>query len=212
MVDFEAIFDPVEMKLLRDLDSPPRIQAFLDAIPYSTEERYRCPRSVMRDWCAHCFDGAVFAAAALHRLGNPPLLLDMVAENDDEHMLALFRRHGHWGAVAKSNFVGLRYREPIHRTLRELILSYFEDYFNTSYEKTLRAYTRPLNLRAFGKYRWMVDDAVMERIAQRTERMRKIALLTPEMVRGLSRVDERTYRAGLFGSDPAGLYTPRAEH
>ena len=209
MPDFEAVFDTVELKLLRGLDSPYRIQVFLDAIPYSTDKCYRCPRSVMRDWRAHCFDGAVFAAAALYRLGDPPLILDMVAEDDDEHLLALYRRQGHWGAVAKSNFVGLRFREPIYRTMRELVLSYFEVYFNTAYAKSLRGYTRPLNLRAFGRRRWMIDDAVMERIAQRTDDMPKIALLTPEMVRNLSPVDERSYQAGFLGSDPAGVFQAR---
>ncbi len=131
-----------------------------------------------------------------------------MADNDDEHILALYRRNGHWGALAKSNFVGLRYREPIHRTLRELVLTYFEVYFNTRYQKTLRSYTRPLNLQVFGVRRWLLSDATMERIAARTDRMRKIPLLDAEMVRALAPVDERSYRAGLLGTDAAGLYVP----
>lgn len=208
MTAFDTLFDTAELDELAQLDSPPRIQAFLDAIPYSTEERYRCPRSVLRDRCAHCFDGAVFAAAALYRLGEPPLILDMVSDNDDEHMLAVFKRHGHWGAVAKSNFVGLRYREPIHRGLRELVMTYFEVFFNTAYQKTLRGYTRPLDLRSFGDARWLVEDAVMDTIARRTDQLARIMLLTPQMIQDLSPVDERSYHAGLAGADPAGLFTP----
>jgi hypothetical protein len=206
MVNFAKVFDAVEMRLLRELDSPHKIQVFLDTIPYSAEPVYRCPRSVIRDWRAHCFDGAVFAAAALLHLGEPPLILDMTADNDDEHMLALFRRRGYWGAVAKSNFVGLRFREPIHRTVRELVMTYFEGYFNTGYQKTLRGYTLPLNLRAFGTRSWLLNDATMARIATHTDRMPKLALLGPEMVRDLQAVDERSYHAGMLGTDPAGVY------
>src|SRR5439155_793750 len=93
-----------------------------------------------RERVAHCYDGALFAAAALRRLGHPPLLVNMYAERDDEHLLAVFKQAGHWGAVAKSNFVGLRYRDPIYRTLRELVMSSFQDYFNVQGDKTLRGY------------------------------------------------------------------------
>lgn len=109
------------------LSNPSRIQAFLDELAYSTEPIYRCPLRVLRERTAHCFDGALFAAAALRCLGYPPLIVDLLPNGrDDDHLLALYRVDGHWGAVAKSNFVGLRFREPIHRTLRELALSYFE--------------------------------------------------------------------------------------
>ena len=125
---------PTELQAVaRVLKTPAAIQAFLDETPYSAENRYRCPLSVVRDRKAHCFDGAVFAAAMLRRLGHPPLIVDLLPnERDDDHMLALFRVDGLLGAVAKSNFSGLRYREPICRSLRELILSYFEDYFNAA--------------------------------------------------------------------------------
>src|SRR3990172_7915290 len=148
-------FPPNELRVFARLDSPAKIQVFLDNMPYSAEERYRCPRSVLQDRVAHCYDGALFAAAALRRLGHAPLIIDMLAHNDDDHLLALFKRGGHWGAVAKSNFAGLRYREPIYRTLRELVLSYFEQYYNVEGEKTLRGYTLPLNLKPFDRFHWM---------------------------------------------------------
>ena len=133
------------------LDSPVAIQAFLDAIPYSAEEVYRSPASVLRDRMGHCFDGALFAAAALRRLGHPPRIVDMIAVRDDDHILAVYKRFGCWGAVAKSNYVGLRFREPIYRSLRELVLSYFELFYNVAGEKTLRAYTVPLDLSGFDR-------------------------------------------------------------
>src|SRR5262245_48229757 len=124
---FHAALTPTELSQIRRLTTPAKIQAFLDDIPYSTEDRYRCPLTVLRERCGHCFDGALFAAAMLRRLGHKPRILDMLPNRrDDDHILALFQRDGYWGALAKSNFAGLRYREPIYRTLRELVLSYFE--------------------------------------------------------------------------------------
>jgi hypothetical protein len=189
------------------LDTPPKIQAFLDTLEYSAEDRYRAPLTVLHDRVAHCYDGAVFAAAALRRLGHPPRILDMLPnDRDDDHLLALFQQRGHWGALAKSNFSGLRYREPIYRTLRELVLSYFEDYFNSAGEKTLRAYTLPLNLRRFDRLNWETRDAALDDIALALDRVRKITLLTPAMVRDLSPVDPRALAAGLHGAKAEGLF------
>lgn len=207
---FEALLAPEERDLLATWTTPPRIQAFLDAIPYSTEPVYRCPLRVLRERKGHCFDGALFAAAMLRRLGYRPLILDMLPnERDDDHMLALFQIDGHWGAVAKSNFAGLRYREPVYRSLRELVMSYFESFFNVAGEKTLRGYTVPLNLAAFDARNWMVSDEPLEAIAARLDGMRRLPLLTPAMAANLAPVDPRSYQAGMLGADPAGLFKPQ---
>jgi len=204
---FDREVSAEERAIVNGLTRPAGIQAFLDSIPYSTDEFYRCPLRVLRDRTAHCFDGAVFAAAALRRIGHPPLILDLLSNGrDDEHLLALFKDHGYWGAVAKSNFVGLRFREPVYRTLRELVMSYFEQYYNLEREKTLRGYTGPLNLKRFDRLNWMTADETMELIAQRTEEIRRVMLIGAEMEKRLSLVDERSYQAGLTGSDPDGLY------
>jgi len=204
---FDREVSAEERAMVNGLTRPAGIQAFLDSIPYSTDEFYRCPLRVLRDRTAHCFDGAVFAAAALRRIGHPPLILDLLSNGrDDEHLLALFKDHGYWGAVAKSNFVGLRFREPVYRTLRELVMSYFEQYYNLEREKTLRGYTGPLNLKRFDRLNWMTADETMELIAQRTEEIRRVMLIGGEMEKRLSLVDERSYQAGLTGSDPNGLY------
>lgn len=196
-----------ERAIVSRLTGPAAIQAFLDSIPYSTDEFYRCPLRVLRDRTAHCFDGAMFAAAALRRIGYPPLILDILSNGrDDEHLLALFKVDGCWGAVAKSNFVGLRFREPVYRTLRELVMSYFEQYYNLEREKTLRGYTGPLNLKRFDRLNWMAADETMELVAQRTEEIRRVMLIDAEMEKRLSPVDERSYQAGLTGSDPNGIY------
>jgi hypothetical protein len=205
---FESCFKAEELRILSDLKCPSDIQSFLDGIPYSADEIYRSPRSVLRDCQAHCFDGALLAAAALRRLGYPPLILEMLAERDDSHIVALYRQDRLWGAVAKSNFVGLRFREAVYRTLRELVMSYFELYYNVEREKTLRAYTVALNLRRFDKYGWMVRDDDLELIAQRLDEIRRVPLITEKMVSQLVKVDERSYAAGMLGVNEAGLYRP----
>jgi hypothetical protein len=207
MLPLTRALTPSERQLVKSLNSPARIQAYLDETPYSAEERYRCPLSVLRDRQAHCFDGAVFAAAMLRRLGHPPLIVDLLPNaRDDDHLLALFKVDGHWGALARSNFSGLRYREPIFRSLREMVLSYFEDYFNAAGEKTLRAYTVSLNLARFDRQGWLVRDETMDTIANALATLRQVPLLTPRMVARLLPVDKRALEAGLLGSNPDGLF------
>jgi len=200
---------PDERSVLARLTSPDRIQAFLDEIPYSADPFYRSPRRVARDRKAHCFDGAVFAAAALARLGHPPRLVDLRAVRDDDHVIAVFRRDRHVGAIAKSNFVGLRFREPIFRTLRELTLSYFEDFYNVAGEKTLRSFSVPVDLRALRGDDWTTRDEALDAVAERLDAARHHPLLRPAMARALRRVDDRFYRAGMVGVNEAGLYRPK---
>jgi len=207
--DFGHVLNGPERQFIETLTTPNKIQAFLDELPYSPDHIYRCPLRVLRERVAHCFSGALFAAAMLRRLGYPPLILDMLPnDRDDDHLIALYKHNGYWGAVAMSNFVGLRFREPIYCTLRELVMSYFEQFYNVEREKTLRSYTIPLNLKTFDKLNWMTRDDSLGRIAQRLDKIRKIAVLTKPMISNLSLVDERSYRAGLFGADEAGLYRP----
>jgi hypothetical protein len=165
---------------------------------------------VLRDGKAHCYDGALFAAAALRRLGFPPRIVEMLPEprRDDDHILAVYKLDGRWGAVAKSNFVGLRLREPVYRDLRELVMSYFEHYYNTAREKTLRGYTLPLNLASFDRLRWETRDETMVAIAERLDQLRRVAILTPAIAQRLSLLDVRSYEAGLAGALAEGLYKP----
>lgn len=195
-----------EKAVLASLSTPARVQDFLDSIPYTTDHQTRSPRRVLRDRCAHCTEGAIFAAAALRFHGHPPLVVDLRAENDDDHVIAVYRWRRCWGAVAKSNFVGLRYREPIFRNLRELALSYFEEYFNTLGEKTLRAYSRPLDLSVFDHIQWMTTERDLEIIGARLDRVRHHPLLDDEAIRNLRPVDKRMYEAGFLGTDIAGVY------
>jgi hypothetical protein len=196
-----------EKQILFGLDGPAAIQAFLDTLQYSEDKFYRCPLRVLQDRKGHCFDGALFAAMALRRIGHPPLILELIPnERDDDHLLALFKQHGCWGAVAKSNFTGLRFREPVYRGLRELVMSYFEDFFNSAGEKTLVGYRGPIALKTFDHLDWTTSDAGLEALAEGMDRYRIHPILTGEMAGSLSLVDERSLRAGLMGANLAGLF------
>jgi hypothetical protein len=207
MAEFDGQLSPSERKLLSGLDSPYAIQCFLNTVPYSEDKFYRCPLRVLRDHKGHCFDGALFAATALRRLGHPAMILEFIPnERDDDHIIALFKQNGGWGAVAQSNFTGLRFREPVYRSLRELVMSYFEDFINTAGEKTLRGYRGPVHLQTFDRLHWMSSDLGMESLADGMERYRIQPVLTEEMAAGLSLADERSIKAGLLGANPEGLF------
>src|SRR5438045_6212366 len=142
-------FTPIELRKLRALKTPAGVQRFLDRLPYHLADTSWSPRKVLQKKTAHCLEGAIFAAAALRVLGFPPLLWDLEAVNDTDHVLAIFKVRGCWGVVAKSNFSGCRYREPVYRTLRELAMSYFNIYFNLRIERNLLRYSQPLALTTF---------------------------------------------------------------
>jgi hypothetical protein len=192
-----------ERAVFRRLTTPEKIQRFLDVeIGYNHEPdgpTCRSPRRVLRDRTAHCMEGALFGALALRMLGHPPLLLDLEAVRDDDHVLAIFRSHGHWGAVAKSNYSGLRYREPVYRTLRELVMSYFEHYYNLRKEKMLRGYSRPVNLARFDTAGWMTAEEPVWGIPEYLCTIRHIPVLPERLTSALGRVDERLFGAGMFG-------------
>jgi hypothetical protein len=189
------------VRALRALRSPYGIQRALDAMPYHHAPTAWSPRRVLRERRAHCLEGAVFAATALRMLGHPPLLLDLEAVQDTDHVLAVYRERGHWGAIAKSNFTALRFREPVHRTLRELAMSYFEGYINLRGDRTLRAYSTPVNLARFDRRRpgWMTTDRELWWIAEHLVGVRHTRLLASGTVARLHRVDRRSLRAGLVG-------------
>ncbi|PYL60580.1 MAG: hypothetical protein DMF24_09770, partial [Verrucomicrobia bacterium] len=157
------------------------------------------PKKVLHDRTASCLEGGIFGTAALRVLGFPPLIFDLEAEQDTDHVVAIFKVRGHWGAVAKSNFTGCRYREPVYRTLRELAMSYFNIYFNLRGERTLRRYSRPVNLARFDHRNWMTTEKPVWFIAEYLCEIPHISLLTRVMEKNLTRVDERTMRGEMLG-------------
>jgi hypothetical protein len=210
--ELEARLTQEQRRELAGLTTPAGIQAYLDAIPYSAENANRCPLRVVQERRAHCLDGGLLAAAALRRLGYPPLIVDLLPEpgTDDDHVLAIYRLDGCYGAVAKSNFSGLRSREPVYRSLRELVMSYFDDFFNVDRSRTLRGYTRALNLATLDRQGWEWRDAGADAVERHLARLRHIPVIGAAAAAGLSPVDPLSYRAGTLGTDPEGLFKPRA--
>ena len=195
-----------ELKLISKLRTPAAVQSFLDTLRYSVDSFYRSPRRVLKERVAHCADGAVFAAAVLRHLGYRPLLVDLLADDDDDHILAVFKGPCGWGAVSKSNTVGLRYREPVHRTIRDLVISYFEWYFNLKRKKTLRSFSRPFSLARYDRLDWISRDSTLDLIMEKLDAVPHTSLLTPSTIRNLRPVDERSFRGGLYGTRWEGLY------
>jgi hypothetical protein len=192
-------FTASEHRKLRGLRTPAGIQKLMDAMPYHLADTAWSPRRVLHEMTAHCLEGAIFAAAALRAIGFPPLIVDLEAEHDTDHVIAVYRVDGHWGALAKSNYAGCRYREPVYRTLRELAMSYFEDYFNLRGERSLRTFSKPVDLRRFDKREWMTTGEPVWFIPEYLLDIPHTRLITPKMARRLVRLDARSKAAGLYG-------------
>ena len=191
---------PSELRLLRKLATPWKIQRHLDDLPYNKEPggaTCRSPRRTLRDQTAHCFEAALLAAAAMRVNGQPPLILDLESVRDDDHVIAVYRMDGCWGAMAKSNYAGLRFREPVYRSLRELVMSYFESYYNLRGEKTLRAFSRPVNLSRFDRLNWMTSETDVWDIPEYLVTIPHTPLL--KTTRRMH-MDRRSYDAGLVGT------------
>ncbi|MBV8453500.1 MAG: hypothetical protein JOZ29_14705, partial [Deltaproteobacteria bacterium] len=187
-------FTAAELRKLRSLKDPDGIQRFMDAMPYRLEDTCWSPRRVLRENMAHCMEGAIFAAAALRANGFPPLIVDFEAQHDTDHVIAVYRVKGHWGAVAKSNYTGCRYREPVYRSLRELAMSYFNIYFNLRRERTLRRFSRPINLARFDHREWMTTEKPVWFIPVYLFEVYHYELLRKGMAERLHRVDDRLFR------------------
>ena len=216
IAEFESRLPARLRAAFRSLNEPAAIQRYLDRLPYVGEFRDRCPLDVMRDGQCHCLDGGLFAALALRRIGYPGLLIDLVpakdrrgASIDDDHVLAVFRRRGAWGAIAKSNYPWLRYREPVHRTLRELVMTYFEVYFSVSGAKALRGYTRPLDISIYDRLDYAWDETGAAQLYKALYRRKPSWLISKYAETHLQPLDRRAYESGTVGVDFNWVYRPK---
>lgn len=209
-----------ELAVLNRLRTPAAIQEFLDSLRYSADPVYRCPRQALADRKAHCVDGALLGAAALRRIGFPPRIVWIDAENDDGHLLALFhwpsrasRRAGsrtYLGCVSKSNYPGTRYREPVYRDLRELVMSYFDEYVNSIGQRTMRAYHDPLDLSRYDHLNWeRSDEHLDELIDGHLDRRRRHDVLPPGFRRRLLDVSPDRLKSALLGTSDEGRFVPK---
>jgi hypothetical protein len=201
MASNELGFTPAELRKLRRLKDPSGIQRLLDDMPYHLADTAWSPRRVLHENTAHCFEGAIFAAAALRANGYPPLIVDFEAERDTDHVVAVYKVKGHWGAVAKSNYSGCRFREPVYRSIRELAMSYFHIYFNMRRERSMRTFSRPVNLKRFDDQHWMTTEKPIWFIVYYLFEIQHYKLLSKSMIHRLHRVDERTFQSEILGKE-----------
>jgi len=189
---------PAEFAVLRRLDTPRKIQEFLYGLRQNFEvhgDTCRTVRAVLRLRAAHCIEGAMLAACALWVHGEPPLVMDMRAERDFDHVVALFRRHGRWGAISKTNGVFLRWRDPVYGSLRELAMSYFHEYTNRRDHKTLREYSVPFDLRRVDPKIWVTGEKSAWFVAEELDRIKHFKLVERRHLRTVTRRDPFERRA-----------------
>ncbi len=193
-------FNKKELKVLKSLNTPQKIQSFLNTLPFSFEKKdtYNSPRNILKDHKAHCFDGALLAAAALWVNGEKPLLLDLkVGENkkDVDHVVVLFKRFNRWGAISKTNHAVLRYREPVYKSVRELAMSYFHEYFMNNGEKTLRSFSKPFDLSRFGT-EWLTSEKDLYYLVEALDNSPHTQILSVKQIKNLRKADKIEIKTG----------------
>ena len=190
-----------EFYVLKKLNTPQKIQDFLDTLPINFEkggDTCLSPRAVLREKKAHCIEGAMLAAVALWIAGERPLLLDFKTPPEDEdHVVALYKQNGYWGAISKTNHAVLRFRDPVYRTTRELALSYFHEYFITDTgKKTLTSYSRPFSLARFGA-KWITSEKNLWYIASSLDKSPHTKIVPKKnarLIRPVSKIERATFK------------------
>lgn len=213
--DFESQLPEVLRKKFQSLDTPFAVQEYLNSLPYMAEERDRSPLNVMLDGQCHCLDGGLLAVLALWRISFRPLMIDIVPDpgKDDDHVLALYKIDGHWGAVAKSNYVNLGFREAVYKNLRELVMTYFEHYCSVTQTKTLRGYTRPFDVSRYIHLNWAVDEAGANKLFyQHFYKRKPVPLITPQMAARLNGITDHVYKAETLYTDLNWSFGVRPNH
>ena len=189
-----------EFGILKDLNTPKKIQDFLNKIPINFEEKGdTCfsPRMVLKNWKAHCMEGAMLAAAALRFHGREPLIVDLEATKKDfDHVICVFKQNGKWGSMSKTNHAVLRYREPIYNSIRELVMSFFHEYFDDSGKKNLRSYSAPVNLKRFDKLNWMTSEEDVWFVPEYLAKVKHYPILNRKQISGLRKADKIEIEAG----------------
>lgn len=203
------MFTKKEIALMRKLNTPAKVQDFLNSIPFNfekkgkkTTETLKSPMQTLRTNSAHCFEGAMLGAYIISLHGHPPLLLHLEATKEDyDHVVAPFKIDGLWGALSKTNHAVLRYREPVYKNIHELVMSYFHEYFlgnglpAQAGKKTLRRYSAPLNLNTLGK-KWISDEEDIWYVDERLDKVKHFDILNKKSIKNLRKADEVEIKAG----------------
>ncbi len=193
-------FTKEEERILKSLNSPAKIQDYLNDIPINFEEegdRCMSPRMVLQTGKCHCIEGAMFAAVALRLQGKKPLIVDLTATKDDfDHVIAVFKENGMWGAISKTNHGVLRYREPVYKSIRELVMSFFHEYTDDKGRKTLREYSMPVNLSRFDKKGWMTAEEDVWYVDKYLKEVKHYKILNRKQIKRLRKADELEIEIG----------------
>lgn len=195
-----------EISFLKKLNTPLKIQQHLDQLVYNPDDSSISPRYVMMTNDGHCFEGGLLAAAALEFHGHPPLMVDLHAENDSHHVICVYKTQTGWGSISKSNTTMLRGRSPVYRSIRELVMSYFDFYFNLEGELSLYAYTDPINLNKFNHWNWRTTDDDLMEMGMLFNDIVHYELMNLKELKRLPRVHPKVKEACFLGADPHGLY------
>lgn len=196
-------FSKKEINLIQKLNTPAKVQDFLNTLKFNFEkkgERVKSPINTLREGNAHCMEGALLGAYILSVHGHKPLLLHLkTTKNDFDHVIAPFKQNGFWGALSKTNHAVLRYREPVYKNIHELVMSYFHEYFlNSTGEKTLRAYSIPLNLDIYKNKKWWESLTDLWYIDQKLDKIKHYDIIPKQMIKSLRKADEIEMKAGKF--------------
>ncbi len=193
-------FTKEELRILRSLNTPRKIQDFLDTLRMNFEENGETnlsPRKVLQERHAHCMEGAMLAATALRLAGWKPLVMDLKANGKDfDHVVAVFQIDNFWGAISKTNHGVLRYREPVYKTIRELAMSYFHEYFSDDGKKSLRSYSNPVDLSRFDRDHWMTAEEDLWSIPHYIDEVRHFPILTKSQIARLRPADPLETKIG----------------
>lgn len=195
----KAVLSPAERRIFTGLNSPRKIQDYLDTLSINFEtkgETYMSPRRVMREKTAHCFEGALLAAAAFAYHGSKPLLLDLqTIDRDEDHVVALFTEDGLWGAISKTNHPILRYRDPVYKTVRELAMSYFHEYIMDDGTKSLRTLSKPFDLSKYSPERWITEEKDLDWLVEALDNSKHFAIAQPKSIRKLRKASKLEVKA-----------------
>lgn len=197
-----------ERRYLRRLNSPQKIQDHLDMLIYNPDNSALSPRWVMLTGEAHCFEGAMLAAAAFEFHGGKPWVCDLVGHRDDHHVISLYKTTKGWGSVGKSNCSVLRARSPVYRSVRELVMSYFDLYFNTKGQMSLLEFAGPIDMNRYNNQNWRTSDEDLQEMGMSFEELPHQRIMTVRELEKLPKATKRLSDSCYLGADPAGLFKP----
>lgn len=200
------MFSPSEKRFLRSLNTPDKIQAYVSQLVYNPTDHASSPRWVMITGEGHCFEGGLIAAAALELQGHKPLMINLTAENDDNHVLTIYKAQTGWGSISKSNTTLLGGRRPYYSNIRELVMSYFDFYFNSNGQLSLHAYSTPINLNDYNSWEWRTTDNDLLEMGMSFGDRPHHEIVCPKKIKKLTRVEKKIQNACFLGSDPSGLF------